>query len=128
MQRESSSIQPVAGIDVSKAQLDCFIDVIDKSFTVSNDEPAIAGLIVQLRSANVRLVLIEATGRYHRRLAAQPYKAMIYPHRDRATGKPIPHSYIIGWEYSTNDDFQDVVCQIDHVELLAPDAGSQPGR
>lgn len=52
------------------------------------------------------------------RLAKQPYKAMIYPNRDKATGKIIPHSYLIGWEYSTNDDFQDVVCQIDNVELV----------
>jgi hypothetical protein len=51
------------------------------------------------------------------RLAKQPYKAMIYPNRDLATGKLVPHSYIIGWEYSTNDDFQDVVCQVDNVEL-----------
>jgi hypothetical protein len=52
------------------------------------------------------------------RLAKQPYKAMIYPNRDVATGKRIPHSFIIGWEYSTNDDFQDVVCQVDNVELV----------
>ena len=53
------------------------------------------------------------------RMAAQPYKAMIYPVKDRATGKIVPNSYLIGWEYSTNDDFQDVVCRIDNVVLLA---------
>lgn len=52
------------------------------------------------------------------RLAKQPYKAMIYPYRDKATGKAVPHSYLIGWEYSTNDDFQDVVCRVDNVELI----------
>lgn len=52
------------------------------------------------------------------RLAKQPYKAMIYRTRDKTTGKVIPHSYLIGWEYSTNDDFQDVVCRIDNVELV----------
>ncbi len=52
------------------------------------------------------------------RLAAQPYKAMIYPYKDKSTGKIVPHSYLIGWEYSTNDDFQDVVCRIDNVELV----------
>ena len=52
------------------------------------------------------------------RLAKQPYKAMIYPNRDKATGKIIPHSYVIGWEYSTNDDFQDVVSQVDNVDLI----------
>ncbi len=55
---------------------------------------------------------------HNARLAAQPYKAMIYPFRDKTTGQTIPHSYLIGWEYSTNDDFQDVVCRIDNVELL----------
>jgi hypothetical protein len=56
--------------------------------------------------------------RHNARLAKQPYKAMIYPNRDRKTGKLIPHSYLIGWEYSTNDDFQDVVCRVDNVDLV----------
>jgi hypothetical protein len=55
------------------------------------------------------------------RLAKQPYKAMIYPFKDKKTGKVIPHSFLIGWEYSTNDDFQDVVCRIDNVDLLDVD-------
>jgi hypothetical protein len=54
------------------------------------------------------------------RLAKQPYKAMIYPYKDKTSGKLIPHSYLIGWEYSTNDDFQDVVCRIDNVDLVEP--------
>jgi len=56
--------------------------------------------------------------RINQRLARQPYKAMIYPNRDKTTGRLIPNSYLIGWEYSTNDDFQDVVCQVDYVVLL----------
>jgi hypothetical protein len=56
--------------------------------------------------------------RINKRLARQPYKAMIYPNRHKTTGRLIPNSYLIGWEYSTNDDFQDVVCQVDNVELL----------
>jgi hypothetical protein len=56
--------------------------------------------------------------RLNRRLARQPYKAMIYPRRDKATGKIVPHSFLIGWEYSTNDDFQDVVCQVDNAALI----------
>ena len=55
----------------------------------------------------------------NKRLAKQPYKAMIYPARDKATGKTIPHAYLIGWEYSTNDDFQDVMCRVDNVQLVA---------
>ncbi len=56
--------------------------------------------------------------RLNKRLAKQPYKAMIYPNRDKASGKLVPNSYLIGWEYSTNDDFQDVVCQLDNVILI----------
>ena len=55
----------------------------------------------------------------NKRLAKQPYKAMIYPFKDKATGKVVPNSYLIGWEYSTNDDFQDVVCRLDNVQLVA---------
>ncbi|MFO0909895.1 MAG: hypothetical protein U0794_16360 [Isosphaeraceae bacterium] len=58
--------------------------------------------------------------RVNQRLAKQPYKAMIYPNRDRSTGKAIPNSYIVGWEYSTNDDFQDVVCLVENVVLVSP--------
>lgn len=59
------------------------------------------------------------------RLKSQPYKAMIYPNVDTQTGQPIAHSYIIGWEYSDNDDFQDVVTRIDNVKLLP--ASGLPG-
>lgn len=52
------------------------------------------------------------------RLAKQPYKLMIYPLKDRATGKIKPNAYLLGWEYSTNDDFQDVVCEIHNVKLV----------
>ncbi len=55
----------------------------------------------------------------NKRLAKQPYKAMIYPYKDKATGRVVPHSYLIGWEYSTNDDFQDIVCRIDNVQIMA---------
>lgn len=62
------------------------------------------------------------------RLAPQPYKAMIYPNRDKATGKPIPNSYLIGWEYSTNDDFQDIVCRLDNVVLVDAAAPTEPSK
>lgn len=54
------------------------------------------------------------------RLAKQPYKVMIYPYKDKATGKVVPNSYLLGVEYSTNDDFQDVVCRVDNVTLVKP--------
>jgi len=46
---------------------------------------------------------------------------MIYPNVDAKTGRLVPGSYIIGWEYSTNDDFQDAVTRVDNVELLPAD-------
>jgi hypothetical protein len=76
---------------------------------VSNDELADGGVFTQPR----------IVARMNRRLSKQPYKAMIYPNRDKTSGKDIPNSYIIGWEYSTNDDFQDVVCRLDNVVLIA---------
>jgi transposase len=69
MQHDPSS-QPVAGIDVSKKTLDVFVDLLNQRFTLDNTESAIADLIDRLRSAQVRLVVIEATGRHHRRVAA----------------------------------------------------------
>jgi hypothetical protein len=63
--------------------------------------------------------------RVNERLAKQPYKAMIYPNRDRRTGKIVPHSYVIGWEYSTNDDFQDVVCEVNNVDLINERASAE---
>ncbi len=52
------------------------------------------------------------------RLAGQPYKMMVYPLKDKSTGKLVENAYLIGWEYSTNDDFQDVVCEIHNVKLV----------
>jgi len=64
--------------------------------------------------------------RINQRLAKQPYKAMIYPNRDKSTGRMVAHSFLIGWEYSTNDDFQDVVCQLDNVVLIEEPSGTKP--
>ncbi len=55
---------------------------------------------------------------HNKRLMKQPYKAMIYSLLDKATGKPIPGRLVVGWEYSTNDDFQDVVCEIENATLV----------
>ena len=68
MQHDLSS--PVAGIDVAKRKLDVFIDTLAERSTLDNNDLSIAALIEKLRNTRVRLVVIEATGRYHRRLAA----------------------------------------------------------
>lgn len=61
---------PVAGIDVAKKRLDGFIDPLEQRLEVANDEAGIAKLLGKLIEHKVRLVVVEATGRYHRRLAA----------------------------------------------------------
>ena len=61
---------PVAGVDVSKGQLDLFIDTAGRRLRVGNDDAGVARLLGELLGHKVRLVVVEATGRYHRRLAA----------------------------------------------------------
>lgn len=61
---------PVVGIDVSKKSLDIFIDQLNQRVTLDNTDQAISTLVQRLKSVQVRLVIIEATGRYHRRVAA----------------------------------------------------------
>ena len=61
---------PVAGVDVSKKQLDLFIDIVDQRLQVANDDAGVARLLAGLLGHKVRLVVVEATGRYHRRVAA----------------------------------------------------------
>jgi transposase len=61
---------PVAGIDVAKKQLDLFVDAIGRRLQVGNDDAGFARLVAELREHKARLVVIEATGRYHRRAAA----------------------------------------------------------
>lgn len=75
MQHDTSS--PVAGIDVAKAKCDVYIDTLARHFSLDNNEPSIQQLIETLRNARVRLVVIEATGRYHRRLASMLLEAGI---------------------------------------------------
>lgn len=58
------------GVDVSKARLDVHLDPTGQTLTLENTAAGIATLLATLRPLTVRLVLIEATGRYERRLAA----------------------------------------------------------
>jgi transposase len=59
----------VVGIDVSKAMLDCYIDPAGQWVHVTNDPQGVAQLIGKLAAYKVQQVVIEATGRLHRRLA-----------------------------------------------------------
>ena len=91
----SPAAQPVAGIDVSKKTLDCFIDPSPAGqFSLGNDETSRAQLVQRFKSANVRLVCIEATGRYHRRVAADLTDAgvnvaLVNPQRAREFARSI---------------------------------------
>ena len=61
---------PVAGVDVAKDQLDLFVDAVGRRLRVANDDAGVTLLVATLVAHKVRLVVIEATGRYHRRAAA----------------------------------------------------------
>jgi transposase len=63
----------VVGVDVSKATLDCYLDrgPVGRWVHVPNDPAGVARLIAELRPFTIQLVVVEATGRLHRRLAAE---------------------------------------------------------
>ena len=97
MQHDSVS-RPVVGIDVAKQRLDVYVDLpaAARSFSFANDDAGRAALVAELRRIDPALVCIEATGRYHRRLAADLLDAgipvaVVNPQRvrefARATGR-----------------------------------------
>ena len=77
MQHEppTDATAPVAGVDVSKGRLDLFVDAGDKSLRVANDDAGVAALVAALPGHGARPVVVEATGRYHRRAAAALLRA-----------------------------------------------------
>jgi transposase len=81
MQHDSAQRDPnlsaVIGIDVAKATLDCFFDLSGQHFQLANDDNGIAQLLSHLRPLQVHLVVIEATGRLHRQVAAELLQAGI---------------------------------------------------
>jgi transposase len=78
----TSSSSPVfVGIDVAKDQLDVFCTVGDQrpgeGFAVVNDAAGVQELLERLRPLPVKLAVLEATGRYERRCAADLLQAGI---------------------------------------------------
>jgi transposase len=67
----SCSVSCVVGVDVSKATLDAYIDPVGQCVRAPNDAGGVAQLIARLRTHKIQLVVIEATGRLHRRLAGE---------------------------------------------------------
>lgn len=84
------------GIDISKANLDVYLRPLGKIFQVANKETAISGLIEELQTYSLNLIVLEATGGLETELliqlqAAQLPVALINPRQGRdfakATGK-----------------------------------------
>jgi trehalose utilization protein len=51
-----------------------------------------------------------------KRFGGKPiHKARVYA-AVRSDGTAVPNAYLIGWEYSTNDDFQDIVTLVENVK------------
>jgi transposase len=73
-----STPSPVfVGIDVSKASLDVHVTPANRSFTLPNDPRGCEKIVDELRPLGVSLVVIEATGRFQRRVAAELISAGI---------------------------------------------------
>lgn len=86
--RDPALPRTVVGIDVSKATLDCHLDPAGRRLQVPNDEAGIARLLAELAAFDVELVVIEATGRLHRRVAGELLQAglpvtLVNPQRAR---------------------------------------------
>ena len=79
MQHDCSHRDPVLrtviGIDVSKKTLDCYFDPSGQRLQLANDDAGIAQLLAKLATLDVQLIVIEATGRLHRRLAGELLQA-----------------------------------------------------
>ncbi len=65
------------GIDVSKATLDVYIRPLGKALKVANTEVEIAGLVEQLKSYSLNLIVIEATGGLETELIIQLQAALL---------------------------------------------------
>ncbi len=87
-------VPTVVGIDVAKATLDCYFDPSGRRLRLANDEQGIAQLLSHLRTLKVELVVIEATGRHHRRVAAELLQAdvpvaLVNPQRARSYAQSV---------------------------------------
>jgi transposase len=95
MQHDSTpSVPSFLGIDVSKTRLDCYLHPSAQRLTLANDDRGIAALLDRLRQCKIHLVLIEATGRLHRRVAAELLQAdipvaLVNPQRSREYARSI---------------------------------------
>jgi transposase len=71
----SQSNEPFVGIDIAKKHLDVCLLPARRSFQLSHDEMGLKELITRLRQIKPKLIVVEATGGYERRLAAELHQA-----------------------------------------------------
>jgi len=65
-----SEQQIFVGIDVAKAQLDIALRPTGERWAVPNDDPSITALVARLHAVHPTLIVLEATGGYHRAAVA----------------------------------------------------------
>src|SRR5205823_5265827 len=70
-----TSVPVHVGIDVSKARLDVCVLPGGQTLSVDNSDDGIAQIIMLLKPQPVAMVLLEATGRYERRVASELLEA-----------------------------------------------------
>lgn len=91
---ESTGTSYYIGIDVSKTRLDVHIDPTGERFNVDNSKQGLSQLVHQLAKIVPRLIVFEATGKYHRHLHRALAKAglpcaMINPRQARHFAKAL---------------------------------------
>ena len=57
------------GIDVSKDKLDVFLDSTGQAFTIANSADGVGQILQRLQALDVKLIVVEHSGRYERRCA-----------------------------------------------------------
>ena len=65
------------GIDISKATLDVYFRPLGKTFQVAKKETAISGLIEELETYSLNLIVLEATGGLETELLIQLQAAQL---------------------------------------------------
>ncbi len=71
-----STLTPcIAGCDISKDQIDCFILTSNCAFKCRNNPEALEAFAIKLRDLNVTLVIVEATGGYEAKLMRALWQA-----------------------------------------------------
>ncbi len=65
-EERSTGAVTYAGIDTSKGQLDIYLHPSSEAFRVANNKAGWQSLCKKLKAQNIALVVVEATGKYHR--------------------------------------------------------------